>query len=142
MEAFPRRPGYAKRYSPTLERRESEMQPKLTKSERRHVQELAGLAWERQLRDEIGTVGDAIREMEADKLCPHEVNDIIHRYHNGASRDLYMRYSDSLPWFALCRAYFDGVITDDDLSHTSDNLRSGIATSADSFNQLHRIEDD
>ena len=117
------------------------MQPELSKSERRQVRELAELAWERQLRDEIRVVGDAIREMEADKLGPHEVNDIIHRYHNGASRDLHMRYRDSLPWFALCHAYFDGVITDDDLSLAPANVRNGVAASAESFKQLGSIED-
>ena len=117
------------------------MQPDFNKSETRHVQKLAGVAWERRLRDEILAVGEAIREMEADKLCPHEVNEIIHRFHNGPSRDLYLQFNDSLPWLALCRAHFDDVITDDDLTHTSDKVRDGIAEFAALFKQTHGTED-
>ena len=78
----------------------------------------------------------AIAEMEKNSLSPFDVNDSIHRFHNGASRDLYKQYSDSLPWWGVCRAYFDGVLADDDLVDASDEVRNGIREFAASLAKL------
>ena len=64
------------------------------------------------------------------------VNDRIHEFHNGASRDLYRQYSESLPWLGVSRAFFDRVLTDDDLMDTSDEVRAGITEFAASFAKL------
>ena len=61
----------------------------LTKADKKKVRELAGIAWERELREEIRGIADAINEMENGSLSPFDVNDRIHEFHNGASRDLY-----------------------------------------------------
>lgn len=69
----------------------------LTKAEKKKVRQLAGIAWERELRLELRKIAAAIEEMENDSLSPFEVSDSIHKFHNGASRDLYNQYSVSLP---------------------------------------------
>ena len=91
----------------------------LTKADKKKVRQLAGIAWERELRHEILGIMTAINEMENGSLSPFDVNDRIHKFHNGASRDLYRQYSESLPWLGVCRAFFDRVLTDDDLVDAS-----------------------
>ena len=57
-------------------------------------------------------------------------------FHNGASRDLYKQYSQSLPWAGVCRAYIDRVLTDDDLVDASDEIRNGIGSFVASIARL------
>ncbi|MCU0720544.1 MAG: hypothetical protein MUC83_12620 [Pirellula sp.] len=98
----------------------------LTKRDRKLVRELAGIAWERRLRDELLKIGEFISEMTTGKLSPFEVNDCVHQFHNGISRELFTLYSASDPWFAVCRAHYDGVLTDEDLVNANDRVRSGL----------------
>ena len=108
----------------------------LTKADKRKVRQLAGIAWERELRDEIRGIAAAINEMENGSLSPFDVNERIHKFHNGASRDLYKQYSESVPWLGVSRAFFDRVLTDEDLLDASDEVRKGIAEFAASFAKL------
>ena len=58
----------------------------LTKADRRRVWDLAGIAWERELRCELSKIAAAIEQMENNSLSPFDVNDLIHKFHNGASQ--------------------------------------------------------
>ena len=82
-------------------------------------------------------IRDSIDDMESGKLSPLEVNDRIHTFHDGASRDLYRRFYQTLPWISVCHAYVEGILTDEDLSKASDRIRSGIAHFASSYAALH-----
>jgi hypothetical protein len=104
-----------------------------TKSERKLIRQLASTAWERQLREELKKIGGVLSEMESGHLSPFDADAAVHAFHNGVSRELYNRYSDSDPWFAVCRAHFDGVLTDEDLSGASDNIRAELKQFADRF---------
>lgn len=104
-----------------------------TKSERKLIRQLASTAWERQLREELKKIGGVLSEMESGHLSPFDADAAVHAFHNGVSRELYNRYSDSDPWFAVCRAHFDGVLTDEDFSGASDNIRQGLKQFADRF---------
>ena len=108
----------------------------LSKADKKKVRHLAGIAWERELRNEIRGIAAAINEMENGSLSAFDVNDRIHKFHNGASRDLYRQYSESLPWLGVSQAFFDRVLTDDDLVDASDEVRTGIAEFAASFAKL------
>ena len=108
----------------------------LTKADKKKVRQLAGIAWERELRDELRGIAAAINEMENGSLSTFDVNDRIHKFHNGASRDLYRQYSESLPWLGVCRAFIDRVLNDYDLVDASDEIRRGIAEFVASFAKL------
>ena len=114
------------------------MQGDFTKSDRKRIRQLADLAWERGLRVELRKIAVAMEEMESGRLTPFDVTDRIHEFHDGASRDLYNQFSSSLPWLAVCRAYFDGVLTDDDIADASGEMRDGIRELAASFAKLAR----
>ena len=108
----------------------------LTRADKKNVRQLAGIAWERELRRELIGIAAAINEMENGLLSPFDVNARIHKFHNGASRDLYKQYYQSLPWSGVCRAYIDRVLTDDDLVDASDEIRAGIGLFAASIARL------
>src|SRR5210317_1770339 len=112
------------------------MQSDFTKSERKRIRQLASLAWQRGLRIELRKIAVAIEEMECGRLTPFDVTDLIHRFHNGAARDLYKQFSGSLPWLDVCRAHYDHVLTDDDIVDASDNIRDGIREFATVFARL------
>ncbi len=67
-----------------------------------------------------------IAQMDAGVLSPFDANEAVHQFHNGISRKLYNLYSDSDPWLAVCRAHFDGVLTDEDFAGASDNILDGL----------------
>ncbi len=85
------------------------------------------------MREELKKIGGVLSEMESGHLSPFDADAAVHAFHNGVSRELYNRYSDSDPWFAVCRAHFDGVLTDEDLSGASDNIRAELKQFADRF---------
>ena len=102
------------------------MDTDFTKLERRRVRELAALAWDRQLRSELAKIGDAITNMIEQQSSPHEVNDLIRDFHDGISRELFNRFSGNKPWFQVCHAHKDGVLTDDDIAGDSERIRNRI----------------
>jgi hypothetical protein len=112
------------------------MQGDITKSEKKRIRQLADLAWDRELRIELQKIAAAIEEMKNGQLTPFDVTDRIHKFHNGAARDLYNQFSHSLPWLAVCRAHLDGVLTDDDISDATNEIREGIREFAVSFAKL------
>jgi hypothetical protein len=69
-------------------------------------------------------------------MTSFDVTDRIHRFHDGAARDLYKQFSNSLPWLAVCRAHLDGVLTNDDITDASGDIRDGIWEFAASFAKL------
>ena len=79
------------------------MQGEFTRSEKKRIRQLAGLAWDRGLRIELRKIAVAIEEMESGRLTPFDVTDLIHRFHNGAARDLYKQFSGSLSWLEVSR---------------------------------------
>ena len=114
------------------------MQGDFTKSDRKRIRQLADLAWERGLRMELRKIAEAIEEMERGRTTPFDVTDRIHRFHDGAARDLYTQFSKSLPWLDVCRAHYDHVLKDDDIADASDNIRDGIREFATMFARLDR----
>ena len=101
---------------------------KFSKSERRFVRELAQIAWERQLRDEIEKLKEVFGEMDAGNATPFDVQERIHQFEVGVARDLFKKYSPSDPWFAVCRARYDGVLTEEEFEGASDYVRERCRT--------------
>ncbi len=116
------------------------MEPDFNKSDRRRVRELADIAWERQLRDELLAIGDAITAMRNNTITPHDVNQLIHQFHNGTSRELYNRYSGGQIWIAVCRAHYDGILSDEDVSDVSEKLRDELRRFADTYRTINGLD--
>ena len=116
------------------------MEPEFNKSEKRFIRELAALAWERQLRSELAHLGDSIGKMIDNQMSPHDVNDLVHEFHNGISRDLFNRFSSKTPWLAVCRAHYDCVLTDGDIAGASEKIRHGIDEFTETFRTINQID--
>ena len=116
------------------------MEPDFNKSDRRRVRELADIAWERQLRDELLAIGDAITAMRNNTITPHDVNQLIHQFHNGTSRELYNRYSSGQIWIAVCRAHYDGILSDEDVSDVSEKLRDELRRFAETYRTINGLD--
>ena len=109
------------------------------KADRKCRRKLAAVAWERELRAEIQKIADAIHEMDAGQLSPHDVNNRIHEFHDGISRELWKRYTQSDPWTAVYRAHYDAYLTDEDIAEATDGVRNAIREFADMIdNDGHR----
>ena len=111
-----------------------------SKADRKFVRKLADIAWERRLRDELAKIGGIISKMASGDLSPFDANERVYDFHNGISRELYNFYSGSDPWFAVCRAHYDGVLTDDDIADASDNLRKGLQQFAERFCERNGVK--
>ena len=65
----------------------------LSKAARRAIRELAGLAYERELAGELTKLRTQFDAWAGGQITPFELEQIIHQFHDGVSRQLYNRYS-------------------------------------------------
>jgi hypothetical protein len=68
------------------------MEP-FSRSERRRLRELAGLAHERELASELARLEEEFREWRKGRRSPHDVSESIHEFHDGVARELYGLYT-------------------------------------------------
>lgn len=88
----------------------------LSKAERRAIRELAGLAYERELAGELAKLRASFDAWVAGERTPFELEQVIHQFHDGVSRQLFNRYSSgsSLP-HAVAAAVLRGTISVDEI---------------------------
>jgi hypothetical protein len=87
-----------------------------TKKQRRELTELQGLAWERELSAALESLQRDFRSWQSGEISPFQLNDRIHRFHNGRSRELFNMYSGSLNMFHLEFVVARGVIEESEVS--------------------------
>src|SRR5215207_4472333 len=75
-----------------------------TKANRRKLRELAGVAYTRELSAELAKLESDFVQWRSGEVDPFELSDRIHRFHDGISRDLYVRYRDLSPSHSVARA--------------------------------------
>ena len=110
----------------------------MKKSDRKKIRQLADRAWESELRSAIVEIGKAIAEMEQGTVSPFDVDRQIHEYHNGTARDLYSLYSGGGPWMGICKAYYKGILSDEDLVELSEEVRCEMQGFSESLARLDR----
>jgi hypothetical protein len=64
----------------------------LTKTQRKHLRELSGKAHERELSEALNALLDRFQEWKNGNVSPWDLNQTIHEFHDGRSRDLYKLY--------------------------------------------------
>ena len=60
---------------------------------KRLVREWAGIAHERALRNALSELGNAFDRWERGEMDSFELNDLVHRFHQDASLDIWKRYA-------------------------------------------------
>lgn len=75
-----------------------------TKAQRKKLRELAGIANERELDKEMEKLYRHFEGWRKKEICCFELNDLIHKFHQGPSRDIWKMYTYSDPDTAVSRA--------------------------------------
>ena len=83
-----------------------------TKAHRKRLRELGALAYERDLAAELVELEAAFRRWRAQELDAFELSDLIHRFHQGPSRELFSKYNRANINFAVASAIHRGLVTE------------------------------
>lgn len=84
--------------------------PDIPKRLKRLLREYAGRAHEAELRQALVPLAEAFKRWERGELDSFELNELIHRFHQGASREIYVRYVSRDFEPALAHAIESGLI--------------------------------
>jgi hypothetical protein len=91
------------------------MPNRLSKADSRELRRLSGLVYERELSKELTHLLDRFKQWEVGELDPFTLNDDIHSFHDGASRDLYKFYTMVPPQNAVAYGLAEKLLTRDDV---------------------------
>jgi hypothetical protein len=90
------------------------MDPNLTKAQRRRLRELGGIAYERDLSEQLTNLESEFKRWRAGEIDAFALAEVIHRFHHGPARDLFANYGTSHIEFALAEAIHRGVVSEDE----------------------------
>lgn len=86
-----------------------------SKANQRKLRELAGVAYTRELAAELSKLEKSFAQWRSGEINPFELNDRIHQFHDGVSRDLFVRYRDLPPFLAVARAVAFHLLQEDEI---------------------------
>ena len=86
-----------------------------TKTERRKLRELAGLAYERELSEALRELATDFAAWKGKSINAFDLSDSIHEFHNGVARDLWSLYNQLKPPMIVAGALERGVLTSKDV---------------------------
>ena len=81
-----------------------------TKSERKELRRLAGLAYKRELAKTLESLERKFGQWKKNKITAFELNDFIHKFHNGIARDLWSFYTNGDNRMIVAHAIAKGII--------------------------------
>jgi hypothetical protein len=88
----------------------------LSKAERRELRQLVELAHDRELSSAAADLMARFADWRAGKMNVFELNEQIHRYHDGPSRDLYKTYVIGKARWSVASAIARGVLKESEVS--------------------------
>ena len=88
------------------------MNQKFSKKQRHHLRELAAECHEFELEDALEELYEQFQKWGGKGLNVFELNDIVHEFHNGISRELYKRYVMMDPDFSVAYALNNNVLNE------------------------------
>jgi hypothetical protein len=96
--------------------RKRTMEPlQLNKKLKRRLRELAGIAYERELRAALKPVEQALADMHAGKCDAFAVSEVIHQFHQKPARDLWVQYNQMEADFSVSAALLDNIISPEEI---------------------------
>jgi hypothetical protein len=87
-----------------------------TKAQKKKLRELAGIANERELDQEMEKLYQNFENWRGGKISCFELSDLIHTFHQGASREIWKKYTYSDPDSAVSRAVALGLLKKEEIS--------------------------
>jgi hypothetical protein len=85
------------------------------KAIKRLVREWAGIAHDRDLRQALGELHIQFGRWERGEISSFELNDLVHQFHDGASREIWKRYATNHLEPAVASAVAAGVLRKEEL---------------------------
>lgn len=89
---------------------------RFTKSERKELRRLAGLSYERELANALESLEEDFKRWRKNKITVFEMNEIIHKFHNGIARDLWSFYTTRHTELNVKHAITEGIILETEIS--------------------------
>jgi hypothetical protein len=103
------------------------MRRDLTKSQRRRIRELAGIAYDRELSRELTTLEGEFARWRSGAISAHDLDERIHQFHQGPNRRLFTMYTGGAIEFAVAAAIANGIVSEAEAgSEMLEILRGGI----------------
>jgi hypothetical protein len=103
------------------------MKRDLTKSQRRRIRELAGIAYDRELSRELTDLEGEFGRWRSGAIDAHDLDEKIHQFHQGPNRRLFTMYTGDAVEFAVAAAIANGIISEAEAgSEMLEILRGGI----------------
>jgi hypothetical protein len=87
----------------------------ISKKAKRQLRELAGMAYERELRAALKPVEQTLADMHAGKCDAFAVSEAIHQFHQKPARDLWVQYHRMDPEFSIVGALLDNIISPEEI---------------------------
>ena len=100
------------------------MQNQYSKAIRKKFRELAAKAYERELDQHLAMLNQRFDEWRQKKMSGFELNDLIHEFHQGASRELWKTYNYLDADMAVSRAVGKGILKKEEVPEELLNLIS------------------
>lgn len=86
-----------------------------SKSTRGKLRRLSGVAWERELSSSLEDLEKHFKSWRAGDIDAFQLNERIHEFHQGPSRDLWGKYTNILPTLLLGHALADGFVEEEEI---------------------------
>jgi hypothetical protein len=79
------------------------------------LRKLMGEAYERELARELTKLATRFGDWQAGQIDAGELNDLIHKHHNGPSREMFNYYNNVSPSTSVARAVVEGLLAETDI---------------------------
>lgn len=86
-----------------------------TKSQKKKLRELAGIANEQELDQEMEKLYQHFENWRKGKISCFELSDMIHKFHQGPSREIWKTYTYLDPDMAVSRAVALGILKKEEI---------------------------
>jgi TRAP-type C4-dicarboxylate transport system substrate-binding protein len=88
----------------------------LTKKQKKHIREMAGVAYEREMSAALDTLLADFQKWKQGGMTPFDLDEKIHQYHNCTARELYKQYATGDPDMAVMFALAKGIMKIEELN--------------------------
>jgi hypothetical protein len=83
---------------------------------KRRLRELAAIAHERAIRVQLGKLAEDFQQWQRGAMDSWELSDRIHRFHDGANRDLFVQYTRGQPAMMVAHAIASGLLQESEVA--------------------------
>jgi len=105
--------------------------PDMKKSQKRHLRELAGQCYEKEMSLALEKLYEDFKKWENEEITVWDLNEKIHEHHNGTARDLWKLYEHlNDPALSVCAALAKGIIKTEDVA---ENCREFVERKVDVY---------